>query len=404
MDKKGSGLIAISLKYLRHRLLAGHRNGYGIHSPFVYDLVRNAIFNKNRWDVPGRLREYHDAIRNADGSLQVHDLGAGSRLRDSFGKVTASRLRSNENKETGSGNKETGSGNKESGSGKKEAGSGTMETGRGQERTENGKKETGIGQEVTDPGKERAGNGKKVTENGKKMTNSREEVTADVSGIGKMLTGSEKDIVESEKEITGNGKKVTENGKNLAASSERMISSIARRSSVTRRQGALLYRLAKWYRPAAVIETGTGIGISTSYLAAGAGHAGVTTIEGSPAKFRFAQLHTDVAGSGGLEFLLGSFDTYFDGLIDNAPNRTLFFIDGDHRYVPTMQRISSILSREELSETMVILDDIYWSDEMERAWKTSCAYPGVDISLDLFHMGILIRRPGISRHHFRINF
>ena len=302
LDKKGSGLITISLKYLRHRLLAGHRDGYGIHSPFVYDLVRNVVFNKNRWDVPGRLREYHHKIRNADGSIPVQDLGAGSRLRGGKGKVTASRLRSNVKKETG----------------------------RGQEETES--------------------------------------------------------------------------GKGLISGAERKISSIARRSSVTRRQGALLYRLAKWYGPAAVIEAGTGIGISTSYLAAGAGHAGVTTIEGSPAKFQFAQSHTDVAGSGGLEFLLGSFDSYFDGLVDNAPNRTLFFIDGDHRYVPTMQRISSILSREELSETMVILDDIYWSDEMEQAWKASCAHPGVDISLDLFHMGILIRRPGISRQHFRTNF
>lgn len=330
LDKKGSGLITISLKYLRHRLLAGHRNGYGIHSPFVYDLVRNVVFNKNRWDVPGRLREYHHKIRNADGSLQVRDLGAGSRLRGSKGEVTASRLR--------------GSGKKETGRGKKETGNGNVETSRGQDGIVRGK------------------------------------------------------------ELAGNGKQVTENGKGLIADTERKISSIARRSSVTRQQGALLYRLAKWYRPAAVIEAGTGIGISTSYLAAGAGHAGVTTIEGSPAKFRFAQSHTDVAGSGGLEFLLGSFDAYFDGLVDKAPNRTLIFIDGDHRYVPTMQRISSILDKEELSETMVILDDIYWSDEMERAWKASCVLPGVDISLDLFHMGILIRRPGISRQHFRINF
>ena len=342
-------MITISLKYLRHRLLAGHRNGYGIHSPFVYDLVRNVVFDKNRWDVPGRLREYHHKTRNADGSLQVHDLGAGSRLRGSLGEVTASRLRGGKGEVTadrlrGSGKKETGKGKKEIGRGQKETGDGNVETSRGQDGTVRGK------------------------------------------------------------ELVGNGKQVTENGKGLIAGTERKISSIARRSSVTRRQGALLYRLAKWYRPAAVIEAGTGLGISTSYLAAGAGHAGVTTIEGSPPKFRFAQSHTDVAGSGGLEFLLGSFDAYFDVLVENAPNRTLFFIDGDHRYVPTMQRISSILDKEELSETMVILDDIYWSDEMERAWKASCVLPGVDISLDLFHMGILIRRPGISRHHFRINF
>lgn len=269
LDKKGSGFISISLKYLRHRLLARHRNGFGLHSPFVYDLVRNAIFNKNRWKVPDRLRDYHQEIRRNDTSLVIHDLGAGSRV-----------------------------------------------------------------------------------------------------------TGSQ----------------------------ERKISSIARTSSVTPRQGALLFRLAKWYRPVAVIEAGTGIGISTSYLAAGAEKAAITTIEGSPAKHHYAQEHTDVAGSGGIEFLLGAFDAYFDGLVATAPNRTLFFIDGDHRYLSTLGRVRSVLANFRLSETMLILDDIYWSDEMERAWKEACDEPGVDVSIDLFHLGILIRRPGISRQHFRIRF
>ncbi|MDT8432527.1 MAG: hypothetical protein RQ746_13470 [Bacteroidales bacterium] len=269
MDKKGSGFLSISVKYLRHRLLARYRNGHGVHSPFVYDLVRNVLFNKYGWKVPGRLQSHHRELRNNDTLLQIHDPGAGSRV-----------------------------------------------------------------------------------------------------------TGSQ----------------------------ERKVASIARRSSVTRRQGALLYRLAKWYHPAAVIEAGTGIGISTCFLAAGAVNAGVTTIEGSPAKYHFAREHTDVAGSGGLEFLLGTFDEYFDERVEKAPNRTLFFIDGDHRYLPTLQRARSILDQDAFAETMVILDDIYWSDEMERAWKEICAGPGVDISLDLFHMGILIRRPGLSRQHFRITF
>jgi predicted O-methyltransferase YrrM len=269
LDKKGSGILSISAKYLRHRLLARHRNGYGVHSPFLYDLVRNVIFNKYGWQVPEEVQSYHHGLCKNETKLHIQDHGAGSRI-----------------------------------------------TGR----------------------------------------------------------------------------------------QERSVASIAKRSSVTRRQGALLYRLAKWYRPAAVIEAGTGIGISTSYLASGAVHAGLTTIEGSPAKYNFAREHTGVYGAGGLEFLLGTFDEYFERLVEKTPDRTLFFIDGDHRYLPTMQRVRAILAQERFSVTLVILDDIHWSDEMERAWKEACAGPGVNISLDLFHLGILIRRPGIARQHFRISF
>lgn len=37
------------LPKLRHVLLAGHRKGHGIHSPFLYHLVTHVLFNKNRY-------------------------------------------------------------------------------------------------------------------------------------------------------------------------------------------------------------------------------------------------------------------------------------------------------------------------------------------------------------------
>ena len=58
--------------------------------------------------------------------------------------------------------------------------------------------------------------------------------------------------------------------------------------SVSPRWGALLYRLVKWYRPASVIELGTGIGISTAYLAAG-GDMPVESVEASGEKCRYAR-------------------------------------------------------------------------------------------------------------------
>lgn len=250
-------------------MLAGHRKGHGIHSPFVYDLVRNAIFNHKGLEVPGEIRKYHRALKDSRESIKICDLGAGSRITHS------------------------------------------------------------------------------VT---------------------------------------------------------RKVSSIVRRSSVTQQQGALLFRLSKWYKPVSVIELGTGLGISTSYFAAGAEKAVITTIEGCPGKHHFAQQNTNIYLSGGLEFLLGDFGQFFPDLVKNAANRSIFFIDGDHRYGPTIEKVRMILEQGSITETMVILDDIYWSAGMDKAWHELISHPGVDISLDLFSFGILIRRPDISPQHFRISF
>ncbi len=269
MNKKGSGFLTISFKYLRHLLRARHRRGHGIHSTFVYGLVRDAISPASKYVVPEKLSTYHRKLLGQTDQIRIHDLGAGS-------SVDQAEVRS--------------------------------------------------------------------------------------------------------------------------------IASIARKSSLTRKQGKALFSLCKWYGPARVIEFGTGLGISTSYLAAGADRASVVTIEGSPEKYAFARENTGVYDAGGLEFLLGSFDSYFSEVTEQMPDRTLVFIDGDHRYGPVMDKLKALLGREIPGEMMIVLDDIYWSDEMERMWKEIVDDDRVNISLDLFHFGILIRRPGIAKQHFRVVF
>jgi hypothetical protein len=41
---------------------------------------------------------------------------------------------------------------------------------------------------------------------------------------------------------------------------------------------------------------------------------------------------------------------------------------------------------------------------MERAWKECLVDERVDVSLDLFHLGILIKRPAIVRQHIKVSF
>jgi predicted O-methyltransferase YrrM len=73
-------------KYLRYILLSHHKRGHGIHSPFVYDLV-SRIF-RNKID-PGIVSIVEGARRRmiADTrSINIHDLGSGSKLAGSTEK------------------------------------------------------------------------------------------------------------------------------------------------------------------------------------------------------------------------------------------------------------------------------------------------------------------------------
>ena len=59
----------------------------------------------------------------------------------------------------------------------------------------------------------------------------------------------------------------------------RSESSFVRRASVSRKQGELLYRISQWFRPEMIVELGTGVGISTMYLASASRETPLHSIE-----------------------------------------------------------------------------------------------------------------------------
>lgn len=127
----------------------------------------------------------------------------------------------------------------------------------------------------------------------------------------------------------------------------------------------VLHALVKEFQPQTVLELGTNVGISSSYLAAAGGK--VTTLEASKYRLDHARkLHSDL-GLKNVEYVQGEFaDTLADAVRRLAPV-DLAFIDGHHKYEPTIRYFEAI--REGASPDCVfVFDDIRHSPEMERAW------------------------------------
>jgi hypothetical protein len=88
-------------------------------------------------------------------------------------------------------------------------------------------------------------------------------------------------------------------------------------------------------------------------------------------------------------------------------NRLLAFVDGNHRFQPTVRYMRWIVERAGRvpgREAVVVMDDIYWSREMGQAWKEVISWPEVRVSIDLFHMGILLLRKDLSKTDLKIKF
>jgi predicted O-methyltransferase YrrM len=66
-------------KFLNYQLFAKHRNGHGIHSPFVYDLLTNIIEDETPFYCFENIEKLRsDLLKNSE-TITVTDLGAGSK-------------------------------------------------------------------------------------------------------------------------------------------------------------------------------------------------------------------------------------------------------------------------------------------------------------------------------------
>jgi predicted O-methyltransferase YrrM len=181
------------------------------------------------------------------------------------------------------------------------------------------------------------------------------------------------------------------------------VGDIARRASKPPRLGKLLFRIARHYQPATILELGTSLGLSAAYLAAGAPYGRVFTLEGAPAV-------ADAAGrnlrSLGLDatVVTGHFDEQLVPLLRRLPPIDLAFVDGNHRREPTL-RYFDLLMRHSARSAVLIFDDIHWSSEMEAAWAAIKRDPRVYLTIDLFFIGIVFLREEFKvRQDFIIRF
>lgn len=76
------------IKYLIYKLTAKHRKGYGIHSPFLYDLIRNVLYKKTDYYAPDDIAGLRYELLNSKEIINVIDYGAGSKImKSNFRKI-----------------------------------------------------------------------------------------------------------------------------------------------------------------------------------------------------------------------------------------------------------------------------------------------------------------------------
>jgi len=179
------------------------------------------------------------------------------------------------------------------------------------------------------------------------------------------------------------------------------IGKMIRRFGVSPRNGGLLFRLAARFSPEIMLELGSSLGVSSMYLAAAQPNARLITLEACPESALQAAIHHQQAGIRNIRIINTLFDEGLQEVLDSLPRLDLVYLDGNHRYEPTI-RYYNMIKPLLHPQSLVILDDIHYSPGMEKAWKEICSDEKVSASVELFHFGLLFYREGMVKQHFRV--
>lgn len=190
-------------------------------------------------------------------------------------------------------------------------------------------------------------------------------------------------------------------GSHYFKGSSRSIRVIAKRSLSPRKYATLYRMLVMYFKAQTVIELGTSLGITTLYLSP---PGTITkTLEGSEKIAAVARRLYEEARYENIEVITGNIDETLPALVGTVKSIDLAFMDAFHQYDATLRYFRLMLDKLH-PKSVVIVDDIHYSTEMEHAWAEIKAHDRVYATADLYRCGLVFFDPSLNRQHVVLDF
>ncbi|WP_340199191.1 O-methyltransferase [Ascidiimonas sp. W6] len=188
-------------------------------------------------------------------------------------------------------------------------------------------------------------------------------------------------------------------GSRIFKSPERKIRKVALNAGISLRKAKLLHRLTSYLDCKNALELGTSVGLGSVAIATANDKIKLTTIEGCPETSSIAIKQLQKYHITNVQVLNKTFEEFL--ITPQLPVFDLIYIDGNHRKEPTLTYFRKLLNNVH-NNSVMILDDIHWSNEMEEAWSEIKKHQKVKVSIDIFKWGILFFREEQVKEHFTI--
>lgn len=180
------------------------------------------------------------------------------------------------------------------------------------------------------------------------------------------------------------------------ARKKKKLSEIANRSSSSVKFQTLLKALIEEFDCKKILEAGTSLGFAAAYMHAAINKPKVLSIEGNEA----VALKAESLWEGTFQIHRGLVSTTFPELVaKHQPD--FIFLDADHRS-ESVEFYLKALQNHLQNIQVIIIHDIYWSSNMNSAWKKIVKSPDYVCTVDVFEAGLIFPNIKMEKQHFKL--
>jgi len=183
----------------------------------------------------------------------------------------------------------------------------------------------------------------------------------------------------------------------------RRVSDIAVHSVKSAKYGQLLYKIAHFCKSKNILELGTSLGLTTAYLASSSSKIRCVSLEGSDEISAIANRNFEKLHLKNIQVEVGNIDLTLPKVLHDFDSLDLVFIDANHKLPAIYDYFEQCLIKVH-ANSILIVDDIHWSADMEKAWNSLKNHPKVTSTIDLFQLGIVFFRADLNKRHYKMRY
>ena len=183
----------------------------------------------------------------------------------------------------------------------------------------------------------------------------------------------------------------------------RKVADIAAHSLKQTKYAQLLFKMVLFVKAQHVLELGTSLGLTSSYLASSSSDIRCVSLEGSDEIAAVAKENFEKIQIKNIELKLGDIDKILPAVLSGFDKLDFVFIDANHRFPAAYDYFEQCVSRIH-EKSIVVIDDIYWSADMEKVWNMIKKHPKVTSTIDIFQMGIVFFNTDLNKSHYKMRY